>query len=120
MAKNFENLKVWQESVDLVSLIYRETKRFPQAEQFGLTSQIRRAVVSVPSNIAEGAGRSSRPEFIRFINISLGSLNEVESLIHVSVKLNFISEKTFQQLKDKINQLGISLGAFKRYLAHHS
>ena len=81
MAKNYENLEVWKEAVKLAVLIYKETKGFPKEELYGLTSQLRRAIISVSINIAEGAGRSSKQEFIRFINIALGSLNETESLV---------------------------------------
>ena len=116
MAKSFEGLTIWQEGIKLSTLVYKETKSFPKEELYGITSQLRRAIVSVPSNIAEGAGRSSRKEFIRFVNISLGSLNEAESLLNIALELKYLSNSNFDILKEKINRLGASLGAFKNHL----
>lgn len=119
MAKNFENLKIWQISIKLSGLIYEETKNFPKEEIFGLISQLRRAIISVSANIAEGAGRSSNKEFIRFINISLGSLNEVESLLYVSLELKYMDKKKFDVIIKKIMELGASVGAFKKHLLNN-
>ena len=92
-----KELKVWQESMDLVVSVYQEVSSFPKDEMYGLTSQIKRAVVSIPSNIAEGAGRQSRAEFIRFLYIALGSASELETQIEIAFRLGFIGElKTFQ------------------------
>jgi four helix bundle protein len=77
--KSHKDLKVWQESMTLVVTIYKATENFPKQEIYGLTSQIRRATVSILSNIAEGAGRKGKKEFIRFLYIALGSLSEVET-----------------------------------------
>ncbi|MFA6098244.1 MAG: four helix bundle protein [Patescibacteria group bacterium] len=117
MAKSFENLTIWKDGISLSGLIYLETKKFPKEELYGLTSQIRRAIISVPSNIAEGAGRSSQKEFIRFINISLGSLNEVESLLHVALELKYLEINDFNIIKERVIKLGASIGAFKKHLA---
>src|SRR5438046_2580093 len=83
----FRDLRVWQAGMDLVEACYRASQSFPTSEQFGLTNQLRRAAVSITSNIAEGWGRNTKPEFSRFIDISIGSLCEVESLVEVSKRL---------------------------------
>lgn len=116
MAKNYENLKIWQEAIVLATKIYKITRDYPKEEQFGITSQLRRAVVSVSSNIAEGAGRVSKKDNMRFIEIALGSLNEVESLLAVSVTLAFIDKETHSRVKEDIVRLGKSMGAYKNYL----
>ena len=116
MAKNYENLEAWKEAVNLAILIYKETKSFPKEELYGLTSQLRKSIISVSTNIAEGAGRSSRQEFIRFINIALGSLNEVESLVCVARELGYLKEDKFGLLKKQIKKVGSLLGGFKNYL----
>jgi len=89
--KSHKDLLVYQKSLDLVTNIYSITDCFPKEEQFGLTNQLRRASVSVPSNIAEGAGRKSKKEFIHFLYIALGSLNEIETQLEISKRLNYIS-----------------------------
>jgi four helix bundle protein len=117
MAKSYENLKIWQESIEIATSIYSITKKFPKEEIFGIISQIRRSVISISSNIAEGAGRGTRKEFSRFIDISIGSLNETENLLIISLKLNYIIQKDFDELVIKIKHLGILLGGFKKYLS---
>jgi len=90
--KSHQDLTVYQKSLDLVEEIYKLTQTFPSEEKFGITSQIRRAAVSVPSNIAEGAARKGGKEFSRFLYISLGSLAEIETLLTISNRLKFSSE----------------------------
>lgn len=90
--QNYRDLIAWQRAMDMVKLIYGLTKEFPRDEVFGLTSQIRRAVVSVPSNIAEGQGRSSTKEFIRHLSIGHGSLREVETQLLIAEMQGYISE----------------------------
>jgi four helix bundle protein len=90
--KSHKDLTVYKTSIDLVVAVYTLTKNFPVEERFGLTSQLRRAVISIPSNIAEGAARNSKKEFIRFLHISLGSLAEVETQLEIAGKLKFIAE----------------------------
>jgi len=87
-----KDLKLWQESMDLVEAVYRISKAFPKEELYGLTSQIRRSAVSVPSNIAEGAGRKGEKEFCRFLYIALGSLSELETQFEIAIRLNYVSE----------------------------
>lgn len=84
-----KDLKVWNLSIDFVLKVYKITESVPSTEKYGLTSQIRRSVVSVPSNIAEGAGRSSTKEFMRFLDIANGSLSELETQLIIIHKLNF-------------------------------
>jgi four helix bundle protein len=85
-----EDLDVWQEAMALVESIYACSSRFPDSERFGLTSQIRRSAVSIPSNIAEGAARKSRPELIRFLSIARGSLSELDTQLQIAVRLKFV------------------------------
>lgn len=88
--ESYRDLQVWQRGVDLTERIYETTQPFPLEERFGLVAQLRRAAVSIPSNIAEGWGRMSTQEFIRFLGIAHGSLTEVETQIIVSHRLGFI------------------------------
>jgi len=92
--KTHKDLEIWKEGIKLVTKIYKLTKDFPDEELYGLTSQMRRAAVSYPSNISEGAARNSNNEYIRFLYISLGSLSELETQIIISEKLNYIPDKT--------------------------
>lgn len=101
--KSHKDLKVWKESMNLVETIYRVTKGFPKEEQFGLTLQMRRASVSIPSNIAEGAGRKSNLEFCRFLYIAMGSLSELETQLDLSNRLEFLNPKDeFNEISQKI------------------
>ena len=86
----YKDLKIWQKAVELTKLIYELTRIFPAEEKFGLTNQIRRASVSIPSNIAEGAGRNSNKEFIQFIAIATGSCYEVETQLIIAIELKYI------------------------------
>ncbi len=88
--KSYRDLIVWQKSMILVTLLYQLTKQFPDDEKFGLTSQIKRSSVSIPSNIAEGYGRSTRKEYIRFLEISRASLYEFQTQLEIAVNLKFI------------------------------
>jgi four helix bundle protein len=94
--RNYRDLRVWQVAFDLSLRTYEATKNFPKSEEFGLKGQIRRAGVSIPANIAEGAGRGSDPEFLRFVRISIGSLNELETLLLIANALGYVSE-TFEK-----------------------
>ncbi len=95
-----KDLTVWKEAMDLVVHMYGITKSFPTAEQFGLTSQMRRSSISIPSNIAEGAGRKGSREFSRFLYIALGSLSELETQIEIAERLNYIGDSS--ETKEKI------------------
>ncbi len=99
---NFRELKIWQESIDLAVEIYKLTKTFPIDERFGLISQMNRSVVSISSNIAEGAGRNNQKEFRQFLGIALGSACELESQLVISNKLNFIEDEVLEELFKKL------------------
>ena len=88
-------LEAWSKSVDLVTEVYKETESFPKEERYGLTSQIRRAAVSIPANIAEGAGRFSQKEFAYFLSNSQGSASELETELIIAHRLGFLDEATF-------------------------
>lgn len=90
--KSHQDLTVYQESIDLVVITYQITKNFPPEEKFGITSQIRRSAVSIPSNIAEGGARQSKKDFSRFLYISLGSLAELETQLEISVRLEYLKK----------------------------
>ena len=98
---DFKSLVVWQKSVSLVTEIYHLTENYPKNEVFGLTSQIRRASISIPSNISEGHSRRSSNDYIQFLKIARGSLAELETQILISKNLNFISEKQYQDFETK-------------------
>jgi len=100
-----KDLNVWKKSMNLVVLIYKLTGQFPKEELFGLASQMRRASVSIPSNIAEGHGRNSEKELIRFLYISLGSASELETQLLLSYKLGFLNEDSFNHLNDNNNEV---------------
>jgi four helix bundle protein len=93
--KTHKDLIVWQKSIDFVTEIYRVTKSYPKDELYGLTIQLRRASVSIPSNIAEGAARSTKKEFNQFLHFSLGSLSEIETQLIISQNLGFINSEDF-------------------------
>ena len=99
MKRAHEELAVWQESIELVKMVYRVSSCFPKEELYGLTSQVRRAAVSVPANIAEGAARGSRREFHQFLIIARGSLSEVETLVHISRELGLMPADDEDELR---------------------
>jgi four helix bundle protein len=104
--QNYRGLIAWQKSMELVKLIYSLTKKFPRKELFGLTSQIRRAVVSIPSNIAEGQGRRSTKEFIRHLSIGHGSLRETETQNLIAEMQGYISAEESIEVMNKCAEVG--------------
>ena len=110
------DLDAWKRSIDLVVKIYKATENFPKEEIYGITSQIRRAAVSIPSNIAEGAGRNSDKEFMHFLSISLGSIAEVDTQLLICKKLQLISEKSYDELEIEIINVRKLILGLKRYL----
>lgn len=97
MVKNYTDLIVWQKSMDLVVEVYSLTKLLPEEERFGLVSQMRRAAVSIPSNIAEGHTRSSKKDFLRFLSIARGSKSELQTQLLICEKVNLLSRKDTQR-----------------------
>ena len=104
--KSYRDLVAWQKAMVLVTEIYRVSHKFPKDELFGLTSQLRRAAVSIPSNIAEGRGRSSLGEFRLFLGNAMGSLAEVETQIFIAQNLRYIDEATTSSLLDLASEVG--------------
>ncbi len=102
---NLKELKIWNKAIDLTVEVYKATASFPKEEVYGLTSQIRRSAVSVPSNISEGAGRNSNKEFIHFLGIANGSSYELQTQLIISNKLNLISDLTLQPLLKEVEEI---------------
>ena len=115
--KNHKDLDVWNKAMNLVVDIYALCNEFPKEEVYGLTSQIKRAAVSIPSNIAEGAGRKSSKEFIQFLYISLGSLSEVETQTLLAQRLGFA--KTVEPILEDIKKIKQMLNGLIRYLENN-
>ena len=99
-----KNLKVWQKAMTLVVKLYSVTKEFPDSERYGLISQIRRCAVSIPSNIAEGHGRSTKKELIRFLDISKGSIYELDTQIELSRQLGYLTFDNFEFISAQIDE----------------
>jgi len=102
---NFKELRIWQDSMDIVVDIYRIVKNFPKNEQHGLVNQMNRCSVSIPSNIAEGSGRGSNNDFIRFLNISLSSAFELETQLIISKHIEFINTENFNSINTKLTKV---------------
>ena len=102
---NFRELKIWQEAMEITKLTFKLSKKFPSSEMYGLTSQINRSAVSIPSNIAEGAGRNSNKEFSQFLNIAMGSCFELETQIILSFEFNYIKKDYLESFVVKLNKL---------------
>jgi four helix bundle protein len=110
---NFKKLDIWNKSVELVADTYRLVNTFPQIERFGLISQMQRAAVSIPTNIAEGSAKSSNKDFVRFLEISLGSAYELETELLVSFKLSYIESEMYEQFQQKLSELQRMINGFK-------
>ncbi|ATA69253.1 four helix bundle protein [Capnocytophaga canimorsus] len=106
---SYKELVVWQKSMDLVKGVYEVTRLFPEEEKFGLTSQIRRSAISIPSNIAEGFGRGSSKSFLQFLYVSRGSLYELETQLYIAKELNFISDN--QEIENLVSEIGKMLNS---------
>lgn len=103
--KSFRDLLVWQKSMVLVTEVYNYTGRYPKEELYGITSQIRRSAVSVPSNIAEGYGRRSTGDYTRFLQISVGSLYELDTQLEISRNLGYLTDEQFSNLSANCNEI---------------
>jgi four helix bundle protein len=99
MGRDFKKIKVWQIADKLTQDIYRITRGFPAEERYGITSQLRRAALSVPTNVAEGCERKTIKEYLQFLYVARGSLSETEYLLYISNKLHFLSDKEYQELE---------------------
>jgi four helix bundle protein len=108
-----KDLDVWKMGLDLVEKVYRITEKYPKDEQFGLTSQLRRAAVSVPSNIAEGAARSSKREYLQYLYISLGSLAEAETPLIIAHRLKYLND---EDVMENVEHLRHKLLNFIKYI----
>ena len=118
--RGFKDLEVWQVAMRLVRECYVLTRAFPDTERFGLTNQLRRAAVSVPSNIAEGHGRGSPKSFLQYLWIANGSLAEVETQVLLSIDLEFVSQDEASSVVDLIQQVGRMLTGLRRSIDSQS
>jgi len=100
MPRDFKNIKAWKFADELTLAVYSATKSFPREELYGITSQLRRAVVSIPTNIAEGANRESKKEYLYFLNIASGSVSEVEYLLHLTNRLGYLDNNNYKILEE--------------------
>jgi len=117
MDKPHKKLEVWKQSMDLVIEVYQATEKFPAKEAYGLTNQIRRAAVSVPSNIAEGAARQTKKEFINFLHIAQGSLSELDTQLELAHRLGYLNEKSRANFDGRMEQIDKMLTGLMRHLS---
>ena len=104
--KTYQELIVWQKAMDLVELVYKSSRGFPREEVYGLTSQIRRAAVSIASNIAEGQGRRTTPDFLRHLSIAYGSLLETETQLLIAQRLKYLAKPSFDDVMKQTAEVG--------------
>ena len=114
--KSYRDLEVWQKAIDLVVECYQITKKFPKSEIYGLTSQLQRAAVSIPANIAEGRGRQHTREFVQHLSIAYGSLAELETHLQIAHRLNYIDIGNLDQLLEKTAEIGRMINGLRRSL----
>lgn len=110
----FRDLLIWQKSMNLVTEIYQLTNSFPKEEIYGLSSQIRRCSISIPSNIAEGYGRDGNNDYLRFLNISISSLFEMQTQLEISFNLKYITEYQFNKINGESREIERMLSSFIR------
>ena len=109
-------LNVWKKSMNFVKHVYQATETFPKSEIYGLSSQMRRSAVSIPSNLAEGAARKGKKEFSQYLNIAQGSISEIDTQIELSFILNFIEKDVYNDLMDELNTISKMLFGLSRSL----
>jgi len=114
---SFRELRVWQKGMDLAEVVYRTTEDFPKREWYGLASQMRRAAVSVPSNIAEGQGRLTSADWLRFLGQARGSLYELETQIILAGRLGYIEPSEIDAISDRATDAGRSLAGFLNHIS---
>ncbi len=118
--RDFRKIQVWQKSHDLTLRLYKITSTFPKEELYGLTSQIRRASASIPSNIAEGCGRDTQTELARFVHIAAGSASELDYHLLLSHDLGYINKETYQELENSISEIKRMLHGFEKTVSSNS
>ena len=111
---NYKNLHIWQEGIQLAKSIYQAVSKFPANEKYGIVSQMTRAAVSIPSNIAEGAGRGTNKEFANFLGIAIGSIFELHTQITICEQVGYFDAETTQQLEQQIILLQQQISAYKQ------
>ena len=109
---NYRELKIWQRSMEFVVRIYEISAGFPKEERYGLTSQLRNCIVSVPSNISEGAGRGTNKQFKRFLEFTMGSINEAQTHIELAFRVNYLSKEIYDAVIDEALQIYKMILAF--------
>ncbi|PLB18080.1 MAG: S23 ribosomal protein [Flavobacteriaceae bacterium FS1-H7996/R] len=102
---NYKELKVWQKSMELVEIVYKLTSTFPKEEKYGLTSQIQRSSISIPSNIAEGAGRNSDKEFRNFLGVANGSSNELSTQLILAIRIGYTNESDMEYIFNLLSEI---------------
>ena len=115
MEKSHKKLKAWQEAIDLVTSVYSITEKFPDNEKFGLTNQMKRAAVSIPSNIAEGAARQGTKDAIQFFIISRASLSELDTQLEIVSRLHFVNKDEIEKIQKHIDTIDALLSGLIRY-----
>ncbi len=118
MVRSFKKLDVWNDAIKIGKRVYDTTKEFPGDEKYGLVSQLRRAAVSISSNIAEGCGRKTDRDFVNFLHIAMGSLREVESQLFISKELGYLSEDKLLGMERELDKLGKMLMGFINYISN--
>jgi len=111
---DFKKMRIWQDSMEIIKEVYKLTSGFPKHEQYGLIQQMRKAAVSIPSNIAEGCGRGSNPQLARFLDIAQGSAFELETQLYLATELNFLGTDEMNILITKLTTLQKMIDGFKR------
>ena len=111
-----EKLEVWSKAIDFVITVYKMTDLFPKEEKFGLTSQIRRAAVSIPANIAEGAARQSPKEFAYFLSNAQGSASELETELLIAQRLGYLDEEVYSEMRTTLDSIGRMIVGLSQYL----
>jgi len=118
--RSYRDLELWQKAMDLVVECYGATKKLPDCELYGLISQIKRAAVSIPANVAEGQGRQHRAEFIQHLSIAYGSLTEVETHVQIARRLNYLNDDDERRLLQRTGEVGRLLNGLLRFLRGNS
>jgi four helix bundle protein len=112
-AQSYQDLILWQKAMDLAELIYKSTSGFPKEEIYGITFQMRRSAISIPSNIAEGRSRNTKGEFLQFLGISKGSLSELETQVLLSVRLNYLTVEQSEKILSLSSEVGKLITSFQ-------